>query len=352
MPLSRMQETAALGVDFWNDSSALHELREAIENGAVGATSNPVIVAAAVSGDKARWIPVLDRILREHPEDTEDDAAWRLISALTEEAAALLAPIHEATGGSKGYLCAQVSPKFYSSSFRMIEQATMLAAIAPNVAIKCPSTPAGIAAMEELTARGINVNSTVSFSVAQAVATATAIERGLERALAAGVPAQRLRPCITLMVGRIDDHMRRVVDRDAITLDPGALSWAGVAVFKQARRIFAARGYRSALLAAAYRHHLHWSELIGEGVIQSIPYAWWKQFNASDITPRRSLDEPVAPAILDALYRKIPDFRRAHDEEGMRPDEFTSYGATVHTLRQFLGGYQQLVEIVRDRMLG
>src|SRR5437773_12281264 len=102
------------------------------------------------------------------------------------------------------------------------------------------------------------------------------------------------------MIGRLDDHMKRVAERDAVTIDPGSLRWAGIAVFKEARRIFAERGYRSTLLAAAYRHPRHWSELLGEGVIQSIPYAWWKQLNASDITPERTLTEPVAEEMVHA----------------------------------------------------
>ncbi|WP_224372826.1 transaldolase family protein [Hyalangium versicolor] len=351
MNASRMLETVALGTEFWNDSCAPQELAEAIENGAVGATSNPVIVGAAVSGDKARWLPVLDRLLREHPGDTEDDAAWRLIEAVAKEAAALLAPIHEATKGRQGYLCVQVSPKLYRSTERMIEHGLALAALAPNIAIKCPSTKEGIAAMEELTARGININATVSFTVSQVLATAEAVERGLERALRAGAPRERLHPYVTIMVGRVDDHMKRVAERDSVLIDPGYLNWAGIAVFKKAHQLFVQRKFRSTLLAAAYRHHLHWSELIGPGAIQSIPYGWWKQFNGSDLTPSRTLTEPVASVIVDALHRKLPDFRRAYDEEGLRPEEFTGYGASVHTLRQFLGGYQQLAEWVRDRML-
>jgi transaldolase len=187
--------------------------------------------------------------------------------------------------------------------------------------------------------------------VPQALATAEALERGIDRALREGVPRERLHPYVTIMVGRVDDHMKRVVERDSLLLEPGYLNWAGIAVFKKAHQLFLQRRFRSTLLAAAYRHHLHWSELIGEGAIQSIPYGWWKQFNGSDLTPRRSLTEPVAPEIVDTLRRKIPDFRKAYDEEGMRPDEFAGYGASVHTLRQFLGGYQQLVEWVRDRML-
>lgn len=351
MSPSRMQQTAALGADFWNDSCALNELDEAVRNGAVGATSNPVIVSAAVTGDPARWLPVLDRLLREHPGDTEDEAAWRLIGAVVKEAAALLAPVHQATGGRKGYLCAQVSPKLYRSTERMVAHGVELAALAPNVAIKCPSTREGIAAIEELTARGITVNATVSFTVSQAVTTAEAIERGLERALRAGASPERLRPVVTIMVGRLDDHLKRVAERNRVAIDPALLDQAGIAVFKKARRIFAARGFRSTLLVAAYRHSQHWAALVGEGVIQSIPYTWWKQFEESGITPRRTLDEPMPPGVVEALSEKFPDFRRAYDEDGLRIDDFASYGASVHTLRQFLAGYQQLVELVRDRML-
>lgn len=347
-----MQQTAALGVEFWNDSCAPRELEEAVQHGAVGATSNPVIVHAAVEGDRARWLPVLDRLLVDHPEDTEDEIAWRLIAALAVEAAAVLAPLHEATGGRKGYLCVQVSPKLYRSARAMIDHGVSLAGLAPNVAIKCPTTREGVLAMEELTARGINVNATVSFTVPQAVAVADAIERGLDRALAAGTPPERLHPYVTIMIGRLDDHMARVVDRDGLAIDRDFVSWAGIAAFKEARRIFAARGYRSTLLAAAYRHERHWSALVGEGVIQSIPYTWWTRFNASGAAPQRTLETPVDPGIVEALLRTIPDFRRAYEVDGMRPEEFGGYGASVHTLRQFLGGYQQLVELVRERMLG
>jgi transaldolase len=82
-----------------------------------------------------------------------------------------------------------------------------------------------------------------------------------------------------------------------------------------------------------------------------MPYAWWKRFNASSHRPRPSIEEPVREEILAAL-RTIPDFRRAHDESGLSPAEFVRYGATIHTLRQFLDGYAQLLALVRARMLG
>ena len=348
---SKMQQTVALGADFWNDSCDLRELGHAVQEGATGATSNPVIVATAVKADPATWTPVLDALVSDFPHDTEDDLAWKLIEAIGRRAAALLHPVWEATRGRKGYLSMQVSPKLYRDPARMLEHGRRLASLAPNIAIKVPNTVAGVEAGEALVAEGINVNATVSFTVPQALYVAQAFERALDRARAAGRDMDRLHPYVTLMVGRLDDLLQRVMAKESVTVEPGFLHWAGVAVFKRARRLFQEKGYRSTLLSAAYRHHLHWSQLTGPGVILTMPYAWWNQFNASDVEVKARLDEPVDARVVDALLAHFPDFRRAYEPEGLRPEEFVRFGATVHTLNQFIGGYQDLLAFVRERML-
>src|SRR5262249_47859503 len=212
---------------------ALNELAEAVANGAVGATSNPVIVCTAVKADPATWMPVIDEIVVSSPEASEDDVAWRLIETIGGRAAAPLEPVYRAPGGRKGFLSMQVSPKLYRSALRMLEHGRTLAAVAPNVAIKVPATPAGIAAGVELVASGINVNATVSFTLPQALYVAQAFEGALDRAKAAGADMQRLHPYVTLMVGRLDDHLQRVLAKESVSIDPGYLHWAGIAVFKK-----------------------------------------------------------------------------------------------------------------------
>jgi transaldolase len=153
------------------------------------------------------------------------------------------------------------------------------------------------------------------------------------------------------MVGRLDDLLQRVMVKEQIAIDPGYLSWAGIAVFKRAHEIFRQRGFRARLLAAAYRHHLHWCQLIGPGVILTMPYPWWKQFEASDIEVEETLDRPVRPEVLSTLRRKFKDFELAYEEGALPPAAFASYGASVHTLNQFLGGFQDLLGLVRERMV-
>jgi len=89
-PLSPLQQMSALGADWWNDSLHLRELGEAVARGAVGATSNPVIVSTAVSEDRARWVPVLDASFAGIPSETEDRSPGGSFAQIGREAAALL----------------------------------------------------------------------------------------------------------------------------------------------------------------------------------------------------------------------------------------------------------------------
>ena len=347
-PLAR---TAALGAtDYWNDSCAPAELAYAIERGAVGATSNPPITLEVFGRERAWWAPRVRELAAADPGDSETELARSVVEEMGVRGAGLLAAIHAASGGRKGWQSVQVDPRNHASLKPMVEQARRLAGLAPNLQVKFPATATGIAAMEEATALGVNVNSTVSFSVAQAIAAAEAIERGLDRLAAGGGSPDGLAPVVVLMVGRLDDWLKVVAERDLLSVTPGALDWAGIAVFKRAHAIFRERGYRSRLLAAAFRHHLHWTELIGGDAILTIPHAWQLRFNASGIDPTRRLELPVDAAILAELAR-IADFRRAYEPAGLAPSEFVEYGATVRTLRGFNKASHDLEAGVRDVVL-
>ena len=349
---SPLLQTARLGLtDYWNDSCAIDELRYAVERGAVGATSNPPIVLEVLGKEKGHWVPRVCELAATHPAWTEVDLTWALVEEMAVRGAGVLAPIHEREHGRKGWQSVQTNPENYPNVERMVEQAVHLAGLAPNMQVKIPATAAGIAAIEESTARGVNINATVSFTVAQAIAAAEAVERGLHRFAAQDGESDALAPVVTIMIGRVDDWMKVIVERDGLAVDPGALDWAGIAVFKRAYGIFRERGYRSRLIAAAYRHRLHWTELVGGDVILTMPHAWQVRFNNSGITPKPRMDVPVDPAIVEELRRRIPDFPRAYEPTGLQPSEFDGYGASVRTLRQFIRSYHDLVGAVRDIVL-
>jgi transaldolase len=348
-PLLRMaRETPTR---LWNDSATPAELAAAIGWGAVGATCNPVIALAALRSDLPRWRTRIREYADEHPTASESDIGWAMVKELSVEAAALLADAFDEHRGRNGRLSVQTDPRLYRDSAALVAQALEFHALAPNVIVKIPATEVGIRAMEEATYRGVSINATVSFTVPQAVAVADAIERGLQRREAEGHDVGSMGPVCTIMVGRLDDWLKTVAKRDVVTVDPGVLEWAGVAVFKHAYEIFRERGFRTRLLSAAFRNHMQWSQLVGGDVVISPPFEWQVRLNASGIEPLSRIDEPVDDAVLGTLYTKFPEFRRAFDVDGMAIGEFQDFGATRKTLRQFLAACADLEGLVRDVLL-
>ncbi len=345
-PLGRTISTTP--TDIWNDSCSVPELEYAISYGAVGATANPTIVHDVWKAEPAYWRDRVRALAKERADATEIDLAWAIVEEMSLRAAPLLLPAFEATGGRQGRLSMQTDPTLFRSFDRMLAQGEHFAGLAQNIIVKFPTTSVGVRVMEEATYRGVNVNATVSFSVPQAVAAGEAVERGLKRREAEGLPVDDMGPVITVMMGRLEDWLRLQTERDGIISDPSSLPWSGVAVFKRTVEEFQRRGLRARPLGAAIRHQLHWSELIGGDVIITIPSAWQKRFNASDVEVRPRIDEPVDPRIVDDLRRHFPDFVRAMDPEGLAPDEFDTFGPSARTLRAFIASYHELLHQVTD----
>ncbi len=345
-PLHQMSQTTP--TDFWNDSCAVEDLTYAIDHGAVGATSNPTIVVAALRKELPLWEARIRQIIAENPTWSEVEVGWQVFEEVAVHGSKLLLPVFERTNGSKGRLSIQTNPANYRNAEAILTQARRFHALAPNLHVKIPATAAGIAAIEAATYEGISITATVSFTVAQAVAIAEAVERGLARRAAEGLDNTNLHPICVIMVGRVDDWMQAVATRDNLTLHPSSIPWAGVAVMKKVYEIFQTRGYRSRLLVAAYRHHLHWSEFIGGDLIVSIPPDWQKRFNASDVAVVQRMDTPVDPAVIDDLYQHLAEFRKAYDEDGLSVAEFDRYSATVRTMRTFIASYHELLALIRE----
>jgi transaldolase len=345
------QMTIEFPTDYWNDSCSEEELKYAISHGAVGATSNPTIVHSVLKKELYLWEERIITLIHENPAWSEVEITWKLFEEMAVYGAGFLVPTYEKYKGKKGRLSIQTNPAFYRNTAAITGQATHFHGLAPNMIVKIPVTKAGIKSIEEATYRGVSINATVSFTVPQAIAVAEAVERGLNRRLVEGHSIDEMSPVCTIMVGRTDDWMKVLATRDEIDIDPTYLDWAGIACMKKAYDIYRQRGYRTRLLSAAYRHLGHWSEFIGGELIVSMPYEWQLKANASDIEVIERMSHPVDPQIVKAMYERIPDFRRAYDEDGMTVDEFDDYGATIRTLRGFIASAHDLMAEVRDFML-
>ncbi len=348
-PLHEMTQTTP--TCLWNDSAALEELRYSLEHGCVGATCNPVIVLDVLKQEMQLWRERIVRLIRERATASEREIAWALVEEISATRAGLLKKIFIEQNGKNGRLSIQTDPILYRDTQALIEQALRFSSLAPNMIVKIPATTAGIAAFEEVTYRGVSVNATVCFSLPQCVAVAEAVERGLVRREREGLDISTMGPVCTIMVGRLDDWLKVQAEKQNITTDPGYLEWAGVAVFKKTYQLFKKRGYRLRLLSAAFRNHMHWSELMGGDVVISPPSKWQKRFNASGITVESRIGKPVDEKIVNELTRKFPDFVRAYTEGGIAVKDFDTFGPTARTLRQFIEACHELEGQIREVMI-
>ena len=334
---------------LWNDSADPKELSDAISWGAVGATCNPVIALTALKQNKEIWTQRIKEYNKSHPSATDDAIGWDMVEELSINAAKLLEPAFEKYNGRNGRLSIQTDPRLFRDAKALANQAEYFSKLAKNIIVKIPVTTEAIDAFEEATYRGVSLNATVSFTVAQTIAVAEGIERGLKRREAEGKDISQMGPVCTIMVGRTDDWIKVEAEKKGILVDPGIMEWAGVAAFKNAYKIYQERGYRTRLLSAAFRNHMHWSQLLGGDVVISPPYGWQVKLNKSGIKPDlHSIDKPVEPRILEQLLENFEEFRKAYNEKDLPVSEFSKYGATVRTLRGFLQSANDMEVFVRD----
>jgi transaldolase len=317
----------------------------------VGATCNPSIAVSVLKKEMPLWKSRIQALAVEHPQATEDEISWMIVEEMSANAARLLKPIFDREKGRNGRLSIQTDPRTYRNPEAIVAQAVRFSQLAPNMIVKIAATRAGIVAMEEATYRGVSINATASFTLPQAIAAAEAVERGLKRRKAEGLEISTMGPVCTIMVGRLDDWLKILMEKQKLSVDPGYLEWAGVAVFKKTYKLYRERGYRLRLLSAAFRNHMHWSEFIGGDVVISPPCAWQRRFNASDIEVTPRMDKPVDARIVETLLKKFPDFERAYTENGLSHEEFDSFGATRRTLRGFIASCAEMNGIVRDIIL-
>jgi transaldolase len=318
-----------------------------MERGAVGATTNPVIVKGVLEKELDSYRDYITQLIKENPTKSEDKIAWTVIEKMAVDGAKLLAPLFDTKTGA-GRISIQTNTKYFNNAEKLVEQAVYFNTLAPNMQVKAPATSAGIKAFEEMTYRGVSINATVSFTATQAIAVGEAVARGLARREAEGLDNSELNPVCTIMVGRLDDWLRESAEKKNICIDPCALHYAGIACIKKAYKVYKEKGWKTKLLSAAYRTPLQWLEFIGGDMIMTIPYKNQVPFNGSDFEIKARMDDEVNPYYIKEL-RKHPDFVKAYDE--MSVEDFDTYGPVNKTLDQFAAGYDDLVKIIRKFMI-
>ena len=321
---------------WWTDTAEIQTMDEAIENGATGVTTNPILIKKSLYGNPEFWRPYLKSAVGLKG----DEKVEEILRCITVEVSKKFMPVFEKMNGEQGFVCAQVNPKKQGDTVAMVEMGKRLASWAPNIAVKVPATAAGIRAIEELAAEGITTVGTVSFSTPQAVAVAAAQQRGLDRCRAAGKKPGKAFSVI--MVGRLDDYLRDIAKDMQSDVAEADIIQAGTAAIKKAYAICKERGYEAKLMPAGMRGGYHATALAGGDMSMSLSAGILKALG-QETEFVTHIDESVSEATIASL-NTIPEFVRAFNVEVMPEEEFIRFGASQRTLSQFVEAGWGMIE--------
>ena len=314
---------------WWNDSGIPSEITIALDQGAVGVTTNPVLSYRAIFSNRNEWKAEIKEVLRNND---SSEKAIALTGIVVKKATTLLNPVFKQTNGKSGYVCSQVDPALSSDREAMLDAAEKMSAFGENISVKLPATAAGLDVMEECVSQGIHVTITVSFTLSQVLAIAHRYSSARKKAEQNG---KNPGTCFAVvMIGRLDDYIRDVARDMNVNIDETDLKVAGLAVVKRAYSIYQQENYEAELIIAAMRGTYHITELAGSKMVMSIHPKYQVPFLDNTMPKEELIDKPVDSKSIKKLMT-IPEFIKAYEPDGMKPEEFISYGAEQRTLTQF-----------------
>jgi len=319
------------------------ELKRLIDNdGLRGMTSNPSIFEKAIAGSND-YAGFLDQLIAQGL--SAGDIFERIAVRDIQDAADILRPVYDATNKRDGYVSLEVSPTLARDTQGTIEEARRLwkEVSRPNIMIKVPGTPEGVAPVRQLTSEGLNINITLLFSQEAYIKVAEAYIDGLEAAQKAGKDISGIASVASFFVSRIDTLADSMIDTEL--KNPGSPEReqllrslhgkVAIANAKQAYRFYqnliasprwkalAARGAQTQRLLWAststknpkYRDVLYIEELIGPDTVNTIPPATMDAFRDHGVV-RRTLDADLgaADATMTNLEKARISMRKVTDQ--------------------------------------
>jgi transaldolase len=363
--MNRLQALHDAGVSIWLDTLS----RDLLDSGAfaelivdyavTGATSNPTIFAKAITGSDSYD----DQLRAAVASGTRgrQELFFELALEDIRRASDLLRPTYDQSGGRDGFISFECSPDLADDTQATIEQALELwgRLDRPNVMIKVPATEAGIPAIEELTARGVNVNVTLLFAVARYEQVMDAYMSGLERRLASSEPVDAISSVASFFVSRVDAKTDALLSADSPLRGRIAIANARLAYARyldrfsedpcladdrwRSLRDSGARPQRPLWASTgtknpAYSDVLYVDKLITPGAVNTMPEATLRAF-ADHGDVQHTL--PVAGSAKATL-------RRAHDagiDLGAVTSELEREG-----VRSFCDSYRELLDCIETKI--
>ena len=372
-------ELRALGQSVWLDDIDREQLRSGLfgrliaEDGLSGATGNPTIFEHSIT-HSTTYDEQMQQLI------TGSKSAQEIYEALAmtdvKTVADLLRPTYDRTNGQDGFVSIEVSPYLAQDTEKTLAEVRRFwqTIDRPNLMVKIPSTPAGVPAIRQALAEGININITLMFSLDNYRQVAQAYLSALEERRAAGKDISRIASVASFFVSRVDVLVDQLLEDKIKATSANAeqqklKALQGKAAIANARlayqefkrqfatprfetlRQYGARVQRPLWASTgtknpAYRDVLYVEELIGPNTVNTMPLKTLESFRDHGRV-RLSVEEdiPQSQAVLTALEAAGIDYKQVTSQlqkEGVQKfiDSFDKLFHCIESKRKALGGRQ------------
>ncbi len=321
------------------------QLAELLHLGVRGITSNPTILAHAISGQDT-YDDQFRALMKDH---TVEGAYWEMAITDIDQALGMLRPLYDESDGEDGFVSLEVSPVQAHETADTLKAARDLhkRIAQPNLFVKVPATREGVPAIETLIGEGHSINVTLIFGLDRYDEVMEAYLRGLETLVAAGREDElsKVASVASFFVSRVDTE----VDRRLETLaggekgDAAILGLRGTAAVAQAQtayqhfhRTFAgdrwealrAKGARvqrplwasTSTKNPGYSDLLYVDSLIGPATVNTMPEPTLRAFEGHGTLKRTADADPdeAASALARLADGRHRHARRRADARGRR----------------------------------
>jgi transaldolase len=325
----------------WINNPTASEIDLAIAQGVVACTTNP-----AYGGN----------LLKRAPDEIEPDIAAvagaglhgdEAVAHVQQRLVGRILPSFrahfEASGGREGWVSYQGAPELDVDAGHIIDAARVARSLGPNCIPKIPATGPGLEAMDVLVREGEPVLMTEVFSLAQ-------VRETCERYLRATEAGGR-RPVFIMapITGILGDHLRRVAHDQGSSIEPEAVTWAGVIWARAAKRLVDEQGYPVQLLYGGARTIADLTELVGGPHASTMNWATFAEVLEADPERRETVGDPPPADIAQQLAETFADFRQALDVDSLDLDDFEGFGPVQHFRDVFIAGWAAVREAIAAR---
>lgn len=326
---------------LWINNPTAQDAERSLQAGAINCTTNPSYCSKLLQSEPEYIRGVIDRVV---PEEKDDDlAAERVYHEASARILGMFLPRYESSRGTQGFVTIQDDPRSDDDVEHIVDVTLRCRRLGRNFMTKIPVIASGIEAMEELVAQNVPICATEVFAVSQAIHMCEVYRRATKQS------GNHPPFFVTHITGIFDQYLAETAKNERIAIAPEVLAQAGYVIARKEYRVLKERGYEGILLGGGARGTQHFTEFVGGDFHITINWKEAQDLIAADGPVVSRIDAPTPREVVEELRAKLPNFRRAYDEDGLSVKEFAHFGPLVFFKSMFLNGYARLLDEVAER---